>query len=431
MNHLQRQYQSLGAKAKELREWELAQRSGGSAPLPTAPAPAKPAPTAETPTLEPVKPAEQRPLTLDAVLVAVNEDVDNLPHLILYGDSGSGKTFLAQLIAGSRPGQLVILDPKRPQGWKGPKWGGLPYVCRAKGLPEGLDLREFLARSYAPLVSALHSVVAEMVDRYDRQEAQREPFEQLTVVLDEARNSVSESPELAELYKKIISIGREVNVRLILLSTTDRVGPLGFAGEGDAMDSLGEVRLGLFAVNVKRELATTADEGTKYLRAVFYRGGRWAVFDNSETAARLKSLRLGADRVWPGVAYNCQLPVDNTTLLAGLLSGSVKSYETEVPFRFEAASTGAKSAFQSLLPVPSAEGNSIEVLRQEALRAAELLKTIPVTERSKFQKCLQLMNDGSSKTRAIQTEFGIKGGLRFVQVSRWLDAYQLLQEVAQ
>lgn len=416
---------------RELREWELAQRGGGESDrLPTAPPPAeRTAPTTPAETLAEVLAR----LGLDDVLMAVNEDVDNLPHLILYGDSGSGKTFLAQLIAGSRPGQLVILDPKRPQGWKGPKWGGLPYVCRAKGLPEGLDLREFLARSYAPLVAALHSVVAEMVDRYDRQERQREPFEQLTVVLDEARNSVSESPELAELYKKIISIGREVNVRLILLSTTDRVGPLGFAGEGDAMDSLGEIRLGLFAVNVKRELAQLADEGTKYLRAVFYRGGRWVPFDNAGTAGRLDALRLGADRVWPGVAYNCQLPVDDTKLLGQLLDAprSVKGFQAELPFHFEATSTEVRSASEPLRRTSTAEETTSDVLRNEALRAAELLKTIPVSERSKFQKCLQLVAAGASRTRAIQDVFGVKGGDRFAQITQWLNAHRTVKELAE
>src|SRR5207249_217398 len=103
------------------------------------------------------------------VVEVLNKQVDDFPHVFVVGDSGAGKTTLVQLIVGTRPGKVVILDPKRPKGWEGPKWGGLPYVSRDKQ-----------TASYKPMVVALAEVVKEMDRRYRTQDEATEPFEMLT-----------------------------------------------------------------------------------------------------------------------------------------------------------------------------------------------------------------------------------------------------------
>ncbi|KPV51634.1 hypothetical protein SE17_20100 [Kouleothrix aurantiaca] len=249
-------------------------------------------------------------LGISKLVKELNTNIDDHPHLVLFGNSGSGKTTLAQLIAGLRTGRLVILDPKRPKGWEGAKWGGLPYVTRAT---DG---------SYGPLVAALKAVVAEMDRRYAVMERASTPFEQLSVIFDEARNAITECPELADLYKKVISIGREVGVRLIILSTNDRVKSLGLDGEGDMRDSLRRIHLGKFARDVYPEVARLGKEN--HLHAVVELEG-WTPFDNSKTLELLQRVSLPASKAWDGVRANCQTGTavvedEDEDLLAGLLT---------------------------------------------------------------------------------------------------------------
>ncbi len=242
-------------------------------------------------------PVKVMPIRQLCELLNDDENVDDKPHLIVFGDTGSGKTTLAQLIVGTRPGKVVILDPKRPRGWKGAKWGGLPYVCPDK---DG---------NYTPLVRAMAAIVREMDARYAALETMTEPPEQLTVVLDEAPDCVAASPELAALYKKVVRKGREAFVRLILISTTDRVGPLGFEGQGDLMNSLADVRLGQFAVDVRADSVELGEN--KYEWAVYAQGG-WKPFDNSRTLELTEKLNLKPSKAWTGIQYNCQVPATTT-----------------------------------------------------------------------------------------------------------------------
>ena len=234
---------------------------------------------------------------LPQVVDALNKQVDDFPHVFVVGDSGAGKTTLVQLLVGTRPGDVVILDPKRPKGWEGAKWGGLPYVSRDKE-----------SGSYTPMVNALKAVVKEMNRRYRVQDEVSEPFQTLTVVLDEAKNSVQECEELATLYKKIVSIGREVGIRLVLISTSDRAGVLGFSGEADSMDSFAWVQLGEFALRQRAELKERGKE--RYYWAVADMFGQWMPFENEKAFKLLGTLNLGRNKAWQGgVEYNCQATV--------------------------------------------------------------------------------------------------------------------------
>jgi hypothetical protein len=63
-------------------------------------------------------------------------------------------------------------------------------------------------------------------------------FEELTIFVDEAPTVVSECPDVApKLFKDIGRIGRELRIRLVLMSQTDRVKALGLEGEGDTREN--------------------------------------------------------------------------------------------------------------------------------------------------------------------------------------------------
>lgn len=402
-------------------------------------------------------------LSLQDVVEAINKDIDDHPHILIVGNSGAGKTVLAQLIVGTRPGKLVVLDPKRPKGWEGAKWGGLPYVSRD---PDG---------SYRSMVAALSQVVAEMNDRYQRQETASEPFQQLTVVLDEAKNSLEECPELADQYRLIVSIGREVGVRLVLISTTDRARKLGFDGEADSLDSFTWVRLGDFAVRVLPEVAERGEE--RYYHAVVDRAGKWVSFENELAFGLVKEhLKLRATKAWNEVTYNCQVaavkkpvvvaheddepparrpprrPTTPTTvvsaarevvdapqpapapepefdLLAGLLTGgSVNTFQREVPLEvkaevYRAAAALPKSQIGTSKRQEDAEATSTSATsaladpRESAkLSLRELTRKwseVAEVDRRLALNALQFVRQGRSVTAAVEAVWGSSGGRKF------------------
>lgn len=391
-----------------------------------------------------------RVLPLQEVIDALNEDVDDNPHILIVGNSGSGKTVLAQLIAATRPGKVVILDQKRPKGWEGPKWGGLPYVGRD------------LDGGFSAMEDALAAVVEEMNERYQRQETATEPFQQLTVILDEAKNTLEEMPGLADYYRKIVSIGREVGVRLILISTTDRARKLGFDGEADSLDSFTWVRLGDFATKVLPEVTDRGEE--RYYHAVVRKAGQYVAFENELAHNLVKNkLVLKPSKAWSAAEYNCQVPkrsapspepereprlrptqvvaaareqvlvtpppaapTEDFDLLGALLAGgSVKGSGAEV---------GTEVDAEVLAEVPQAEKSQIgtssakkdysrpvsgtsEALVLRLKEVARLLGAEAPEAREHARKVLHLVDTGTSLTRAIYEVLGVKSGRPFSRMA--------------
>jgi energy-coupling factor transporter ATP-binding protein EcfA2 len=405
-------------------------------------------------------------LSLQDAIEELNTDVDDHPHILLVGNSGAGKTALAQLLIGTRPGKVVILDPKRPKGWEGPKWGGLPYVSRDR---DG---------GYTAMVTALEKVVDEMNDRYHRQETATEPFPQLTVVLDEAKNSLEECPELADQYRLIVSIGREVGVRLVLISTTDRARKLGFDGEADSLDSFTWVRLGEFAVKALPEVAERGTE--RYYHAVVKRGGGWVAFQNELAYGLVKEhLRLRATKAWDAVLYNCQGVIKPAEPVAAPRQPAVRPTQPREPVRLVSAARevvvpaparpAAEPEFDllgSLLATPvvktfprEVDGSSAGSARPASVTSSEShfgtsehqngqeasfgnetravldprqelknrlrelaaeMREIPEVERPRVQKTLHLMASGKSLTAALTEAWGNAGGRHFAVRSGWV-----------
>jgi hypothetical protein len=162
------------------------------------------------------------------------EQFDQAPHTLIIGSTGSGKTWLAQALATTREGYVVILDPK----WKPHKWGGSPAITVDDDL------------SYKTLELSCQSLLSELKKRQVALKHGQETFQSLTVVVEELPTLLDECPTAPMLFKRLGQLGRELRIRVLGLSQSDRVKTLKLEGEGDARSNYLFIRLGEHAISV-------------------------------------------------------------------------------------------------------------------------------------------------------------------------------------
>lgn len=166
-------------------------------------------------------------------LELVNQRRDQYPHLFLVGKTRSGKTETVKAIVndrlGKQGGAVVIIDPKaRPN-----KWGvGVSGV----GLDENAE--------YSLIEAALGWVLSELKQRQHQMQEGTTDFPPLTVVVDELITIAYETKLAPDVFKKVGVIGAELNIRLIAISQSERVKPLGLDGSGDLRDNYLYIGLG-------------------------------------------------------------------------------------------------------------------------------------------------------------------------------------------
>jgi energy-coupling factor transporter ATP-binding protein EcfA2 len=181
-----------------------------------------------------------RTLSPSEWLARVNDNPDEAPHTLIIGPSGAGKTTIAQAIAATRPGYLAILDMK----WQPGKWGGLPAI------PIDDDGR------YTQLEAALKALLAELSARLVSLKQGITEFPELAIIAEEWPTLTKECPSASELFKQVGRLGRELRVRFVGLSQSERVKSLGIVGEGDALDNYTVIRLGKAALDLVPEART-------------------------------------------------------------------------------------------------------------------------------------------------------------------------------
>lgn len=182
-----------------------------------------------------------RPLAVNEWLELINDRPDEAPHTLIIGPSGTGKTTLAQAIVATRSGYLAILDPK----WQPGRWGGL------RAVPIDDDGR------YTLLEETIKALLAELTSRLVSLKQGVTAFPELTIVAEEFPTLIGECPSAPSLFKQVGRLGRELRIRLVGLSQSERVKSLGIAGEGDARDNFTLIRLGKVAVDTLPRLRST------------------------------------------------------------------------------------------------------------------------------------------------------------------------------
>jgi hypothetical protein len=223
------------------RRQALAALSAGAVSPPAAAPTAAPRTVGATPS---TAPAAERRMPLPQWLDLVQNRLDDAPHTMITGVTGTGKTTLVKALCATRQGQLLFVSPK-PNAWP-----GLTY-------PTIDDDGGFTA-----IEAAMQSVLAELQQRLAAMKRGTDPatFTTLTIVVDEFPTIADECATAPLLYRKLGQIGRELRLRLIPLSTTRLVKDLGLAGRGAARENFAEITLSRATARAAGLLQLAADE---------------------------------------------------------------------------------------------------------------------------------------------------------------------------
>jgi hypothetical protein len=155
------------------------------------------------------------------------------PHCRIIGESGSGKTTIAQVLAAKTDGQITIVDPL----WESATWGGLPGAMIS---PTG---------DFALIRAAIQSITEELHHRIGKlQTGEARSFPRLTIIWDEVPLCVSEVKEAGPLIRALGNFGRHANMHMIGMSQSTTVGSWGLEGYGDAASNFASIYLGKNAV---------------------------------------------------------------------------------------------------------------------------------------------------------------------------------------
>ena len=154
------------------------------------------------------------------------------PHIMVLGETGSGKSVLCKYLASEIKAPCIALDPHAgPRDWQG-----------AKVIGQG--------RNYQAIKEELVNLVNLMDVRYKQRDQGVSQFATLCVILDEFPAVASElGKDATNAVKLIVREARKVNIKLILLAQGSEVKTLGIEGEGSLRESFAVVSLGKFATD--------------------------------------------------------------------------------------------------------------------------------------------------------------------------------------
>ncbi len=175
-------------------------------------------------------------------------------HVFIIGDTGTGKSSLAQWLAYRLGGEVTVYDPDASPD----EWQGLKVIGR-KG-------------NFEAIQEAMEADLEELQRRIElRGESGDKALIGLesTTIAEEFPLLASEVEIASEWMIKHGNRGRKPKRCIIALSQTDAVKSLGIEGEGQARKNFRYVRLGKFAVDHAKKLGDASVEA--WLKAGKYR----------------------------------------------------------------------------------------------------------------------------------------------------------------
>jgi len=154
------------------------------------------------------------------------------PHLMILGETGSGKSTICKFLVSQVNAPCLIIDPHAsPTDWRG-------FVVTGSG------------RNYDDIATEFERLANLMQIRYEQRDKGISQFDPLIVIIDEFPAIASSLGKNAtDTVKLLAREARKVSIRMCLLSQGAEVKTLGLEGEGSIRESFAMLRLGNFALS--------------------------------------------------------------------------------------------------------------------------------------------------------------------------------------
>lgn len=163
------------------------------------------------------------------------------PHLMILGETGSGKSTICKYLVSQVNAPCLIIDPHAsPTDWRG-------FVVTGSG------------RNYEAIATEFERLANLMQIRYEARDKGISQFDPLIVIIDEFPAIASSLGKGAtDTVKLLAREARKVSIRMCLLSQGAEVKTLGLEGEGSIRECFAMLRLGNFALSHGKSLKDKA-----------------------------------------------------------------------------------------------------------------------------------------------------------------------------
>ena len=163
------------------------------------------------------------------------------PHLMILGETGSGKSTICKYLVSQVNAPCLIIDPHAsPTDWRG-------FTVTGSG------------RNYGDIATEFERLAKLMQIRYEQRDKGISQFDPLIVIIDEFPAIASSLGKGAtDTVKLLAREARKVQIRMCLLSQGAEVKTLGLEGEGSIRECFAMLRLGNFALNHGKSLKDKA-----------------------------------------------------------------------------------------------------------------------------------------------------------------------------
>jgi hypothetical protein len=159
------------------------------------------------------------------------------PHLMILGETGSGKSTICKYLVSQVNAPCLIIDPHAaPTDWRG-------FTVIGSG------------RNYGDIATEFERLANLMQIRYEARDKGISQFDPLIVIIDEFPAIASSLGKGAtDTVKLLAREARKVSIRMCLLSQGAEVKTLGLEGEGSIRECFAMLRLGNFALSHGKSL---------------------------------------------------------------------------------------------------------------------------------------------------------------------------------
>ena len=159
------------------------------------------------------------------------------PHMMLLGETNSGKSTLVKFLVSHASAPSLVLDSHAaPDDWQNMNVIGM-------------------GRNYPAIGQEVDLLVKLMDTRYEARGKGQKQFEPLIVVLDEFPACVANLPKsFTENIMLLVREARKISIKLIVLSQGSEVKSLGIEGQGSIRECFAMIAIGKFATEKAKSL---------------------------------------------------------------------------------------------------------------------------------------------------------------------------------